>query len=900
MVKVLSGEYRVLNTMVPLSTFKNDKSLLLQSRPVDESSKDSIQKMAVLFTDIVASTRYFKSHGDLAGRQMLQLHQDFVSSALVDHSGILVKTLGDSVLAYFLDPKEAIRSAIIIQQDFKEYNKGKEPGDQVRVRISIHYGDGIVEENDIFGNVVNLAAKLLTLVDGDQIYISQDVYALVQDLKPVVFESVDYLKNKKELKGFKIYQVVWDETIKFDPTTSILLYMKPLWDHCKQDFTKAWDSLLNEKHKLWTNKIDKESILEDKSILLIVKEASLSIDIANDVLAFMRKKLGNVSVPAKIIIDSGSYLRSDRLILESFEIDWDTIDAGEIYISSSANRYIMDNNSDPAAPVVATEGDKCFYRPIQDKHHPKCEPEKNRRNYPPCYYCGERNHLATDCPSKMMKDRPYALQKLGYLSEKRIKELFEKFQNRAVIDNEASDSSIDSSYQLIKEGFYELKYIFQLRFFRKIWDSIDKSWDSVKENKKVGRKGGAIWLAQDCIRTSNLAQAEQLLNDSMDMHSNDYKAYCAMGFLNIDKGNYRQAGIDLKQALEHTKTKPEKMFLLFLLSRTYDLRGNFAETTKKIKEISLLDSKCPEAIYQYIILKFRSGLDAEALTELIKFIQKHREYYINALIDPELAPYKRAVNPALTQLFNETKENAEQLVPKAEEEIKSLKELFAEKSERIDKADELERTESLLLMIKELSKSESYFGYLDIIHYANSIVYISRNSIKNRRKEINEKIKKLYDHWRKQFAFAGSCPNNKSIQIINHRLKDIQAEIDAVNDMLESGAPEVFNKAIKYCENISAKIDKIEIKLRRLANLREFIKFSSVFFKKSLILQTINLFIAMIVVPTAIHYTICILPKYRIANQVIWLYQKGFVVMGGIFCLLLALVMTVRKLYPTD
>ncbi|MEA3279120.1 MAG: adenylate/guanylate cyclase domain-containing protein [Thermodesulfobacteriota bacterium] len=872
-----------------------------QSRPVDESSnKDSIQKMAVLFTDIVASTRYFKSHGDLAGRQMLQLHQDFVFRALVDHSGILVKTLGDSVLAYFFDPKEAIRAAIIIQQDFKEYNKGKEPEDQVRVRIGIHYGDGIVEEDDIFGNVVNLAAKLLTLVDGDQIYISQDVYALVQDLKPVFFELVDHLKKKRILKRFKIYQVVCDETIKFDPTVSILLYVKPLWDHCKQDFAKAWDSLLNEKHKLWTNKIDRKNILEDKSLLLIVKEASMSIDIAKDVLTFMRKKLGNVSVPAKIIIDSGSYLRADKLILESFEIDWNTIDAGEIYISSSANKYIMDNNSYPAVPVVATEGDKCFYRLIQDKHHQKCEPEVSRTNYPPCFYCGDSKHLAIDCPSKMMKDRPYALQKLGYLSEKRIKELFEDFQNRAVIDNEASNSSIDSSYQLIQDGFYELKYIFQLRFFRNIWDSIDKSWDRIKENRKVVRKGGPIWLAQDCIRTSNLVQAEQLLNDSMHKCYNDYKAYCAMGFLNIDKGNYRQAGLHLNQALEYTKTKPEKMFLLFLFARMYDLRGNFAETTKKIREISLLDSKCPEAIYQYIIFKFRSGLDAEALTELIQFIQKHREYYINALIDPELATYKRVIHPALKRLFNEAKEKAEHLKPKAQEEIKKLNELFTGKDERIDKADELERTESLLLMIKELSKSESYFGYLDIIHYANSISYISRKSIENRRKKINEEINKLYGRCRKQFAFAGSFPNNNRIQIINNRLKAIRAELDAVNDMSGSSTPEVFNKAIKYCENISAKIDRIEIKLKRLANLREFIKFLSVFFRKSLILQTINLFIAMIVVPIAIHYTICILPKYRIANQVVWLYQKGFVVMGGMFCLLLALVMTVKKLYPTD
>ena len=45
-------------------------------KPIEEYSKDSIRKMAVLFTDIVGSSKYFKAHGDIAGRRMLKLHQD--------------------------------------------------------------------------------------------------------------------------------------------------------------------------------------------------------------------------------------------------------------------------------------------------------------------------------------------------------------------------------------------------------------------------------------------------------------------------------------------------------------------------------------------------------------------------------------------------------------------------------------------------------------------------------------------------------------------------------------------------------------------------------------------------------------------------------------------------------
>ena len=88
-------------------------------------SKDAIKKMAVLFTDIVGSSKYFKKHGDIQGRKMLKVHQDLASPPINEFGGTVVKMLGDSVMAYFLNPEYALKSAIKIQQKFQAYNKGK-------------------------------------------------------------------------------------------------------------------------------------------------------------------------------------------------------------------------------------------------------------------------------------------------------------------------------------------------------------------------------------------------------------------------------------------------------------------------------------------------------------------------------------------------------------------------------------------------------------------------------------------------------------------------------------------------------------------------------------------------------------------------------------------------------
>ena len=190
-----------------LSASKKDTSPFLQADILSEHSKDFIRKIAVLFTDIVGSSKYFKSYGDIAGREMLQRHQDLSSTPIALNNGILVKTIGDSVMAYFQYPAEAVKSAIKIQENFKIYNETRRMEDQIHVRIGVHFGVGIVEDQDIFGGVVNLAAKLVSLAESDQIYISQEVYSMIQDSSSENFQLVNVRDVKGDLKGLKVYSI---------------------------------------------------------------------------------------------------------------------------------------------------------------------------------------------------------------------------------------------------------------------------------------------------------------------------------------------------------------------------------------------------------------------------------------------------------------------------------------------------------------------------------------------------------------------------------------------------------------------------------------------------------------------------------------------------------------------
>ncbi|HVN97670.1 MAG TPA: adenylate/guanylate cyclase domain-containing protein, partial [Syntrophorhabdaceae bacterium] len=98
--------------------FKNFFTSLIEAHP-----DASMHSIAVLFTDVVGSTKYFKTHGDIRGREMLRKHHTIATSIVEEYGGSLIKEVGDSVMVYFPETGNALKAAIKMQHSFGAYNK---------------------------------------------------------------------------------------------------------------------------------------------------------------------------------------------------------------------------------------------------------------------------------------------------------------------------------------------------------------------------------------------------------------------------------------------------------------------------------------------------------------------------------------------------------------------------------------------------------------------------------------------------------------------------------------------------------------------------------------------------------------------------------------------------------
>jgi adenylate cyclase len=136
------------------------------------------------------------------------LRKGVVEPEIAGHRGRIVKFTGDGVLAVFASAVEAIECAAAIQKGLSQNQSGMEQNEQIWLRIGVNIGDIIVEEEDIYGDSVNVADRLQELSDPGGICVSQIVYDYVRTKTDLAFESAGEHRVKNIPEPIAVYRVV--------------------------------------------------------------------------------------------------------------------------------------------------------------------------------------------------------------------------------------------------------------------------------------------------------------------------------------------------------------------------------------------------------------------------------------------------------------------------------------------------------------------------------------------------------------------------------------------------------------------------------------------------------------------------------------------------------------------
>jgi len=163
----------------------------IDSRPIELTTQElsSVERyrqlrqtsvLVILFTDIKGFTELTERRGERHALELLKKHDEILVRTIEEGSGgLVVKHIGDSIMAVFSEPSTAVERALRIQERIRAFNEGNPDGDGLAVRIGLHMGQVAVENQtqiDLFGRHVNRASRVEGLADAGQIYLTYPVF----------------------------------------------------------------------------------------------------------------------------------------------------------------------------------------------------------------------------------------------------------------------------------------------------------------------------------------------------------------------------------------------------------------------------------------------------------------------------------------------------------------------------------------------------------------------------------------------------------------------------------------------------------------------------------------------------------------------------------------------------
>ena len=170
---------------------------------------------AVLAATVEDYGRLMRTDEEAVLIRLKAIRQTFVAPAIESHRGRIVKTSGDAMLAEFASSVDAARSAVEVQRAMAAQNSGKAKEAKIEFRIGMHVGDIMIDENDIFGDCVNIAVRLQGLVDPGGICLSDDAHQQVRGKFELICQDLGPQQLKNIAEPIRVWRVSFGDDERF-------------------------------------------------------------------------------------------------------------------------------------------------------------------------------------------------------------------------------------------------------------------------------------------------------------------------------------------------------------------------------------------------------------------------------------------------------------------------------------------------------------------------------------------------------------------------------------------------------------------------------------------------------------------------------------------------------------
>jgi adenylate cyclase len=285
------------------------------------------RRLAAIFTADVAGYSRLVGADEEGTIDRLSAHRrELIEPKIAEHQGRLVKTTGDGVLAEFASPVKAVRCAIDVQHGMAARNADIPEGSRIEFRIGINLGDVVVDDDDIYGDGVNIAARLENLAEPGSVFISRAVRDFVTDTAELVLEDLGERELKNIAKPVQVFRIAAPAqavaasqapapAVPQKPSIAVLPFTNMSGDAEQEYFSDGMtEDLITDLSKISALfVIARNSSFAYKGRLVKVQEIGRDLGVRFVLEGSIRKSGNRVRITAQLIdAESGGHLWAER------------------------------------------------------------------------------------------------------------------------------------------------------------------------------------------------------------------------------------------------------------------------------------------------------------------------------------------------------------------------------------------------------------------------------------------------------------------------------------------------------------------------------------------------------------------------------------------------------------
>ncbi len=164
-------------------------------------------KLAIIFADISKSTQLFEAYGNIRARDIVSHTLSILSNITTEYEGVVIKTIGDEVMCTFEVLDKAIDASLRMPQAVHEDEELAEIG--ISIKIGLHYGDVLQEKSDVYGDAVNVAARMVQLARPDQIITTRETVQFLPVYQHSSLRSLGSVQVRGKQDDIEIFELLW-------------------------------------------------------------------------------------------------------------------------------------------------------------------------------------------------------------------------------------------------------------------------------------------------------------------------------------------------------------------------------------------------------------------------------------------------------------------------------------------------------------------------------------------------------------------------------------------------------------------------------------------------------------------------------------------------------------------